>query len=84
MRTARTAVMRRRRLIPAVAALLAAACVAGVLLLTGTHGGSDGYAVIDGKVYTSRRVVEREAVEALRMVSTDDSDPYSALDMMTY
>ena len=84
VRTARTAVMRRRRLIPAVAALLAAACVAGVLLLTGTHGGSDGYAVIDGKVYTSRRVVEREAVEALRMVSADDSDPYSALDMMTY
>jgi hypothetical protein len=40
--------------------------------------------VIDGKVYTSRRVVEREAVEALRMVSADDSDPYSALDMMTY
>ena len=58
--------------------------MAGVLLLTGTHGGSDGYAVIDGKVYTSRRVVEREAVEALRMVSADDSDPYSALDMMTY
>lgn len=84
VRTARTAVMRRRRLIPAVAALLAAACVAGVLLLTGTHGGSDGYAVIDGKVYTSRQVVEREAVEALRMVSADDSDPYSALDMMTY
>ena len=38
VRTARTAVMRRRRLIPAVAALLAAACVAGVLLLTGTRG----------------------------------------------
>lgn len=84
VRTARTVVMRRRRLLPAAAALLAAACVAGVLLLTGTHGDSDGYAVIDGKVYTSRRVVEREAVEALRMVSADESEQFSALDMMTY
>lgn len=65
-----------------VAALLAAACVVGVVLLTGIPDSRENYAVIDGRVYTSRQVVEREAMEALQMVSTDEEDSFSALDMM--
>lgn len=66
----------------AVAALLAAACVVGVVLLTGIPDSRENYAVIDGRVYTSRQVVEREAMEALQMVSADEEDSFSALDMM--
>lgn len=75
--------MRRRGgLRVAVAALLAAACVVGVVLLTGIPDSRENYAVIDGRVYTSRQVVEREAMEALQMVSADEEDSFSALDMM--
>lgn len=66
----------------AVAALLAAACVVGVVLVKGIPDRHDNYAVIDGRVYTDRRVVEREAMEALQMVSADEDDSFSALDMM--
>ena len=66
----------------AVAALLAAACVVGVVLLTGIPDSRENYAVIDGRVYTNRQVVEREAMEALQMVSADEEDSFSALDMM--
>ena len=75
--------MRRRRgLRVAVAALLAAACVVGVVLVKGIPDRHDNYAVIDGRVYTDRQVVEREAMEALQMVSADEDDSFSALDMM--
>lgn len=75
--------MRRRGSVRvAVAALLAAACVVGVVLLTGIPDSRENYAVIDGRVYTSRQVVEREAMEALQMVSADEEDSFSALDMM--
>lgn len=75
--------MRRRGgLRVVVAALLAAACVVGVVLLTGIPDSRENYAVIDGRVYTSRQVVEREAMEALQMVSADEEDSFSALDMM--
>ena len=75
--------MRRRRgLRVAVAALLAAACVVGVVLVKDIPDRHDNYAVIDGRVYTDRQVVEREAMEALQMVSADEDDSFSALDMM--
>ena len=73
---------KRGGLLVAVAALLAAACVVGVVLVKGIPDRHDNYAVIDGRVYTDRRVVEREAMEALQMVSADEDDSFSALDMM--
>ncbi len=67
----------------AVAALLAAACVVGVVLLTGIPDSRDNYAVINGRVYTDPQIVEHEAMKALQMVSADEEDTFSALDMMT-
>ena len=40
------------------------------------------YAVIDGKVYTDQEFVHHEALDALKDVSADSEDPFSALDMM--
>lgn len=40
------------------------------------------YAVIDGKVYTDQEFVHNEALDALKDVSADSEDPFSALDMM--
>lgn len=64
------------------AAVLAAACIAAtVVLLNETYDHGD-YAVIDGRVCTNPAVVEQEALDALGMVSTDEADLSSALDMM--
>ena len=43
---------------------------------------NDNYAVIDGKVYTNKKVVEDEALKALQMVSSDNDDNFDALKMM--
>ena len=43
---------------------------------------SDNYAVIDGKVYTNKKVVEEEALKALEMVSSDEKDNFGALELM--
>ncbi len=40
------------------------------------------YAVIDGKVYTSPKVIKQQANNALQAVSADGENPFSALDMM--
>ena len=42
----------------------------------------DNYAVIDGKVYTNKKVVEEEALKALEMVSSDEKDNFGALELM--
>ena len=74
-----TAAMRHLRRI-AVAASIAAAVAATVVMRQAQP--SDGYAVINGKVYTDRKTVEEEALDALQMVSTDYDDTFDALDMM--
>lgn len=40
------------------------------------------YAVIDGKVYTSQKVINEQVDDALQTVSVEDDDPFSALDLM--
>lgn len=40
------------------------------------------YAVINGKVYTDREVVEQQAEEALMMVSSSEDDSFGALRLM--
>ena len=74
-----TAAIRRLRRI-AVAASIAAA-VAATVVMRQTQP-ADGYAVINGKVYTDRQTVEEEALDVLQMVSTDYDDTFDALNMM--
>ncbi len=59
----------------------AAAVLVGVLLVTPPKE-ENNYAVIDGKVYTNKKIVEAEALDALMQVSVDDEDTYGALEMM--
>lgn len=40
------------------------------------------YAVIDGKVYTSQKVINEQVDEAFQTVAVDNEDPFSALDLM--
>lgn len=40
------------------------------------------YTVINGKVYTDKNLVREEALDALQMVSADEDDSFSALEMM--
>ena len=40
------------------------------------------YAVIDGVVYTNPKVINEQVDEALQTVSSNNEDPFSALDMM--
>lgn len=40
------------------------------------------YAVIDGKVYTSQKVINEQVDDALQTVAVDNEDPFSALDLM--
>jgi len=64
------------------AAVFAAACIVAAVVLLPETGGRGDYAVIDGRVCTNRAVVEQEALDALGMVSTDEADLSSALDIM--
>jgi hypothetical protein len=60
--------------------ITAAACVAITLVFTfGRVASPKNYAVVDGKKYTDKEMVERQAMEALDNVSSDDNEIFSAL-----
>lgn len=65
---------------------VAAAAVAVALLMpmanSSLNAEPQNYAVIDGKVYTNPQVIKEQVDENLKMVSTEDEDPFSALNMM--
>lgn len=63
------------------AATVAAAILIAVVMISLPRS-NDNYAVIDGKVYTNKKVVEDEALKALQMVSSDNDDNFDALKMM--
>lgn len=63
------------------AAMTAAAALIAVIMISLPHN-EKNYAVIDGKVYTDRKIVENEALKALDMVSSDKDSDFSALEMM--
>ena len=69
-----------------ISSAVAAAAVVAVFVLSPLVGGAgavpQNYAVIDGKVYTSKKLVREQAMDALQTVSADADDPFSALDMM--
>lgn len=61
-----------------------AACGALALALTFGHSSKpDNYAVINGHVITNKKVVEKEAEDALMMVQTNDRETFDALGTMT-
>ena len=74
---------------PTIVGLIAAAAV---LLMNKENFGSptdnavthtqQNYAVIDGKVYTSQKIINEQVDDALQTVSVEDDDPFSALDLM--
>lgn len=64
------------------AAATAAAAILIAVVMISLPRQNDNYAVIDGKVYTNKKVVEDEALKALQMVSSDNDDNFDALKMM--
>ncbi len=64
----------------AASAAASVAIIVTVFLTLPRH--NDNYAVIDGKVYTNKKVVKEEALEALQLVSSDGDDSFGALKMM--
>lgn len=72
------ALLRYRRV---YAAMTAAAALIAVMMISLPHT-EKNYAVIDGKVYTDKNIVEDEALKALDMVSSDQDADFSALEMM--
>ncbi len=75
---------RRKRHVGGLVWALSAA--ATLLLLVGVFFGRqrqpDCYMIVDGKMYTDRKEVKAEAVEALDMVGENSEDPFAAMDMM--
>lgn len=75
---------RRKRHVRGLVWTLSAA--ATLLLLVGVFFGRqrqpDCYMIVDGKMYTDRKEVKAEAVEALEMVGENSEDPFAAMDMM--
>lgn len=75
---------RRKRHVRGLVWPLSAA--ATLLLLVGVFFGRqrqpDCYMIVDGKMYTDRKEVKAEAVEALEMVGENSEDPFAAMDMM--
>lgn len=69
-----------------ISSAVAAAAVAFVMLVPPTDNAvthtPQNYAVIDGKVYTSQKVINEQVNDALQTVSVEDDDPFSALDLM--
>lgn len=69
-----------------VSSAVAAAAVALVMLVPPTDNAvthtPQNYAVIDGKVYTSQKVINEQVDDALQTVSVEDDDPFCALDLM--
>lgn len=75
---------RRKRHVRGLVWTLSAA--ATLLLFVGVFFGRqrqpDCYMIVDGKMYTDRKEVKAEAVEALEMVGENSEDPFAAMDMM--
>lgn len=75
---------RRKRHVRGLVWTLSAA--ATLLLLVGVFFSRqrqpDCYMIVDGKMYTDRKEVKAEAVEALDMVGENSEDPFAAMDMM--
>ncbi|WP_293475471.1 hypothetical protein [Prevotella sp.] len=69
-----------------ISSAVAAAAVALVMLVPPTDNAvthtQQNNAVIDGKVYTSQKVINEQVDDALQTVSVEDDDPFSALDLM--
>lgn len=69
-----------------ISSAVASAAVALVMLVPPTDNAvtptQQNYAVIDGKVYTSQKVINEQVDDALQTVSVEDDDPFSALDLM--
>ena len=69
-----------------ISSAVAAVAVAIVMLVPPTNKTfapePQNYAVIDGKVYTSQKVINEQVDDALQTVSVEDDDPFSALDLM--
>lgn len=69
-----------------ISSAVAAAVVAIVMLVPPMNKTfapePQNYAVIDGKVYTSQKVINEQVDNALQTVSVEDDDPFSALDLM--
>lgn len=63
-------------------AITAAAAILIAVVMISLPRSNDNFAVIDGKVYTNRKVVEEEALKALEMVSSDEDDSFDALELM--
>ena len=69
-----------------ISSAVAAAVVAIVMLVPPTDNAvthtQQNYAVIDGKIYTSQKIINEQVDDALQTVSVEDDDPFSALDLM--
>ena len=69
-----------------ISSAVAAAAIAIVMLVPSMNKAfapePQNYAVIDGKVYTNREVINEQVDEALQTVSAENDDPFSALDLM--
>lgn len=69
-----------------ISSAVAAAAVAIVMLVPPMDKAfapePQNYAVIDGKVYTSQKVINEQVDEAFQTVTVDNEDPFSALDLM--
>lgn len=69
-----------------ISSAVAAAAVAIALIVPSVKNGMgatpQNYAVIDGVVYTNPKVINEQVDEALQTVSSNNEDPFSALDMM--
>lgn len=69
-----------------ISSAVAAAVVAIVMLVPPMNKAfapePQNCAVIDGKVYTSQKVINEQVDEAFQTVTVDNEDPFSALDLM--
>ncbi len=63
-------------------AITAAAAILIIVVMIALPRSTENYAVINGKVYTDKKLVEEEALKALDMVSSDESDDFGALELM--
>lgn len=80
--TPRLHISKRRDLLRHTIWITATACALLILTLHLKPATTGNFAVIDGKVYTNRSVVETEALDALQQVSFNEDNDLDALDMM--
>lgn len=76
---ARMTIMRRVMRYVAVAAAI---IIIAIPVTTRRHNTADGYAVIDGKIYTDKRTVMEEVENALMIVAAGEEDPFEALNQI--